>query len=449
MPKKILNPAGPGLHSRRDFLRIAVVGSVGGWLVGCATNPVTGRRQFMLMTEDGEISLDRQYAPHQISEDFGPVPFPGVNAYVTDVGSRMAAITHRPQMPYTFRGVHASHINAYAFPGGTIACTRGILAGMQNEAQLAALLGHELGHVNARHSASRQSKAMLTQLAVAGVVIAVGAKDDRYVPLAQALGGMGAGLLLARYSRADERQADALGMEYMVKAGHNPAGMAQLMDLLVRSSERQPGALEMMFATHPMSTERLETAQRMERSTYAAYGGLPVNAERYMDSIGPIRSQAKIIENIQHADVAMTRKNWGEAEAGYRAALSASQNADYEALIKISHCCRAQNKLAEAQFYANLAKQVMPNEAQAFFASGLAALQAGRSDLAYANFSSYEHMLPGNANLQFYAGCALEGLGRKSEAAEAYVRYLQAGGGGESGQYAVQRLTDWGVIAQP
>lgn len=439
-------PARPSSCSRRDFIRIAIVGSVGGWLVGCATNPVTGRKQFMLMTEDGEISMDHQYAPHQISEDFGPVPFPGVNAYVTDVGSRMAAITHRPQMPYSFRGVNASYINAYAFPGGTIACTRGILGGMGNEAQLAALLGHELGHVNARHTASRTSKGILTQLAVAGVVIAVGAKDDRYVPLAQVLGGMGAGLLLARYSRADERQADALGMEYMVKAGYNPAGMGQLMELLVRSHERQPSALEMMFATHPMSTERLETARRAERSTYAASGGLPVNTERYMDSIAPIRAQARVIESIQHADVAMTKKNWGEAENAYRAALAASGNADYEALIKISHCYRAQNKLAEANFYANLAKQVMPNEPQAFFAAGLAALQSGRSDLAYANFSAYEYWLPGNANIQFYSGCALEGMGRTSEAAQAYVRYLQAGGGGESGQYATQRLTDWGVI---
>lgn len=439
----------PAVRSRREFLHMACAGGIGGWLVGCATNPVTGRKQFMLMSEDSEISLDRQHAPHQISEDFGGFPDPAVNAYLSDVGARMAAVTHRPHMPYSFQCVNASYINAYAFPGGTIACTRGILSGMENEAQLAALIGHELGHVNYRHTGSRQSKGMGLQVLVALGAIAAGMKDEDLVPVVELMGGLGAGLLLARYSRQDERQADAVGMEYMVKAGHNPAGMEQLMQLLVRSHERQPNALELMFATHPMSSERLDTARRSVRGIYAAHAGIPVNRELYMDGIAPVRAQAPVIRNIQRADLAMSQRHWTEAEGAYRTALAASRESDYEALIKISHCLRIQKRTDESLRYAQLAKQVMPGEAQAHAASGLAALEGGKSAAALAEFKAYERVLPGNPGMTFYSGRALEGLGRKKEAAEAFSRYLQVGGTGESATYATQRLTDWGMMTQP
>lgn len=191
--------------TRRDFLTVASATVAGVGLAGCVRNPVTGEKQLMLMGEGEEIAIDKSQSPHQFSEDFGVVPLPGVNAYLARVGSEMAAKTHRPGMPYSFRAVEASHVNAYAFPGGTIACTRGILLALEDEAQLAALLGHELGHVNARHSASRMSKGMLVQLAAAGATVAVAQRNERYAPLAAAAGALGSGLLLAHYSREDER----------------------------------------------------------------------------------------------------------------------------------------------------------------------------------------------------------------------------------------------------
>ncbi|MGD8540943.1 MAG: M48 family metalloprotease, partial [Desulfobacteraceae bacterium] len=135
------------LLSRRRFIRLSAL-AAGGLLTGCAVNPVTGRSQLMLVSEDQEIQLDRQNSPYQFSSDYGVVQDAALNRYIHQTGLKLAARTHRPQMPYSFRCVNATYVNAYAFPGGSIAATRGILLKLQNEAELAALLGHELGHVN-------------------------------------------------------------------------------------------------------------------------------------------------------------------------------------------------------------------------------------------------------------------------------------------------------------
>jgi len=172
----------PSSLSRRDFLAAASAAAGGLVLAGCAQNPVTGKSQLMLVGEGEEHAIDKQQSPHQFSEDFGAIQDPRVNRYVEGVGRALGAKSHRPNMPYSFRAVEASHINAYAFPGGSIACTRGILLNLDNEAQLAALLGHEVGHVSARHSAARMSQSLMIQAAVAGAAVAVATKNERYAP---------------------------------------------------------------------------------------------------------------------------------------------------------------------------------------------------------------------------------------------------------------------------
>jgi len=197
--------------SRRQFLIMTSMAATN-LALGCATNPVTGKSQFMLMDEQEEIAIDKQYSPQQFSADYGTVQDPALQGYIQATGKAMAAKTHRPQMPYDFHCVNANYVNAYAFPGGSIACTRGILLDLENEAELAALLGHELGHVNARHTAASMSKAKVANVAVGGLAIltsvAVGSSAGN---LAGQLGQLGSGALLASYSRDNERQADHLG----------------------------------------------------------------------------------------------------------------------------------------------------------------------------------------------------------------------------------------------
>jgi len=412
---------------------------------GCATNPVTGRRQLMLMSADDEVRVDRAQSPHQFSADYGAIRDPDLNAYIAEVGLSLARHTHRPQMPYSFRGVHASHVNAYAFPGGSIAVTRGLLLAMDTEAQLAGLLGHELGHVSARHTAERMTQAALAGLVVAGVALAAARKDERYGEWALGLGGIGAGLLLARYSRDDERQADDLGLHYAVNAGYPPSGMIGLMNILRRLAGRQPSAIEQMFASHPMSEERYRTAvERSRGPEFATAAVLPDRRERYLDATARLRAQAPAVEAIQQGDRVLAKGDFSAAAERYRAALAAVPD-DYEATLKLAKCGIAAGQFAAAHRLAQAAHQAYPEEPQSLHVGGFASLRQGRFDAALAEFGEYERRLPGNPNTVFLIGLAQEGLGRRADAADSYRRFLAAGGGGDFGNHARSRLTEWGV----
>jgi len=430
--------------TRRNFLRISSM-SVAGVVVGCAINPVTGQKQLMLMSENQEIELDKQNSPHQFSSDYGATTDKTLNNYIQKVGKKMASLSHRPKMPYSFRAVNATYVNAYAFPGGSIAATRGILITLENEAELSALLGHELGHVNARHTAQQMSKRMLTSLALAGVAAYVESENKDLAPLAAGLGAVGVGMLLASYSRDNEREADSLGMEYMVRAGQNPKGMVGLMDVLVGISKHKPGSIEKMFATHPMSKERYRTAANKSRTKYGSRQKLPLNRDSYMDHTARLRKIKGAIEKMQNGEKAMTKRKFKDAEKQFRLALKQAPN-DYAGLVMMAKCMLAQDKNREAERYAQRAKQVNSNEAQAYHVKGMSALQKKDFDSAYAEFRDYEKMLPGNPNTIFLRGLSMEGMGNKNKSALEYHRYLKLDTQSKQARHAYQRLVDWKYI---
>ena len=310
MPKQLQSYPNNGeiRLTRREFLWLASI-SAAGLAAGCATNPVTGKSQLMLMSESQEIEVDKQNAPHQFSTDYGPVQNGVLNGYLEQTGKKLSTQTHRPQMPYSFRAVNATYVNAYAFPGGSIAATRGILLSLESEAELAALLGHELGHVNARHTAEQMSKGTLTQLLVIGAAVAAGTQGKDWGQVAQIAGMIGGSALLAKYSRDNEREADALGMEYMVRGEYSPQGMVELMDMLNGLSKQKAGISQALFATHPMSMERYRTAVGKAQSSYAAARNNPIYRERYMDMTADLRNMKGAIENMQKAEVDLAKKN--------------------------------------------------------------------------------------------------------------------------------------------
>lgn len=432
--------------SRRQFLAMTSMSAMG-FLVGCAANPVTGERQLMLMSEAQEIQVDQQYAPQQFSSDYGQIQDTALNNYITSTGMQMARRTHRAGMPYNFQGVNATYVNAYAFPGGSIACTRGILLSLENEAELAALLGHELGHVNARHTAERMSKSQLTSMVVGGLTAVVGAKYEKYAWLASGLGMIGAGALLAYYSRENERQADALGMEYMVKSNYSPDGMVGLMDMLRSLSRNKPGTIELMFASHPMSDERYETAVNGVNTTYRGAKSNPVYRERYMDNTSRLRAIKGAIEEMQRGEAAMGQKQPVQAQSHFASALRQAPD-DYAGLVMMSKCLLAQNKQDEAARFAERAKQVYPKEAQAYHVAGFAKIQARNFDAAYQDFASYDRMMPGNPNTTFFMGLSLEGMQKKEASAQSYAKFLQQVQQGDYAQHAHKRLVEWGYIKQ-
>ena len=191
-------------------------------LAGCATNPVTGRRQLALISEGQEVQLGRESAV-QVSRELGLVPDSALQRYVQGIGGTLAAASERPALPWAFRVVDDPTPNAFALPGGFIFVTRGMLTLMNSEAELASVLGHEIGHVTARHQVTQISRAQLAQLGLGlGSVL---------MPELQGLGGLagsGLQLLFLRYSRDAERQADALGFRYAVGQLYEAREMADV-----------------------------------------------------------------------------------------------------------------------------------------------------------------------------------------------------------------------------
>ena len=350
-------------------------------------------------------------------------------------------------MPYRFEVVNAVYINAYAFPGGSIGVTRGILLKLDDEAELASLLGHELGHVNARHTAQQMSKGTVTQAVIGGLAIAAGTQGRLYGDIAAQVGMLSAGALLATYSRANEREADALGLAYMTKAGYGADGFIGLMDMLNSMNRHQSNAIELMFATHPMSSERYETAVQEVSTRYAAKKALPRYRERYMDNIAGVRALAPAIEAMQRGDAAMAKNELDAAEKEYRSALKSAPE-DYTALVVMAKNQIARKRFAEAAGFTSQAAAVYPREAQARYLGGYANIQAKRFEKALEELTAYDKLLPGNPQIQFLNGLAYEGMDRREDAAKHFYGFLQKVREGEEAQYAYRRLVEWGYVKQ-
>lgn len=412
-------------------------------LSGCASSPVGSGSILVGMSEEEEKATDRQVSPQQFSQDLGAVQDGMLNQYLAEVGHRLDSKSHRPQMPYSYRALNANYVNAYTFPGGAMGVTRGILVDLDNEAELAALLGHELGHVNARHAAQRQGTAMVTQAAMTGVNI-IGTVAG-YGGLTDLGTQLGASVLLSSYSRDNEREADALGQEYMVRAGYPASGMVGLQQLLVDQQKESPGMLQTMFSTHPMSSERRDTARQMAEGKYAASNTRDAGRERFMDNTAALRRIKPTIDACQKGEVAMAGKDYGKAEERFRMALKSTPR-DYAANVLMARCLSAQDKDAQALEYAQTATRIYPQEAQAHKLLGVLALGQKDPAAAYEHLDSYDRLLPGDAGITFLKGVSLEGMGKRPEAAAQYAAYLKRNRQGKAAEYSMSRLQAWGYL---
>ncbi|NDY70847.1 peptidase M48 Ste24p [Desulfobacter hydrogenophilus] len=437
--------------TRRDFLQgcaaTAVTLAGAGLFQGCAIDPVTGQKQLMLMSRDQEISLDRQQSPFQFSSDYGVTQDNELNRYVSGVGRSMVPRVHRPDMPYNFQVVNATYINAYAFPGGSIAVTRGILLKIDNEAELASLLGHELGHVNARHTAEQQSKGQISSILLAGLSAAVETQGAGLGDWAQKLGGLGQGLFLSKYSRDNEREADALGHQYMARSGYNSKGFTGLMEMLNEMNTTKPSSTQMLFATHPMSRERLDAARDRDNGIYRDTHSLSLYRERYMDHTANLRSMKAMIVKLQDADHFLAKEQYDQAEGALMAALRLKDN-DYTAQVMTAKCMLIREKNQNAAYHAGLAKQLSPQENQGHYISGLSNLALKKPMQAYNDFSACSRLLPGNPQTTFYQGYALDMAGKKQRAARAYAAYLKEihYASNKYSQYAYKQLKAWNYV---
>ena len=428
--------------TRRQALWLLGAGAAAG-LSGCATSPVTGETILVGMSEAQEKQTDAQVAPHQFSQDLGAIQDEAVNGYVAGIGQRMGTLTHRPQMPYSYRVLNANYVNAYTFPGGAMGVTRGILADLDDEAQLAALLGHELGHVNARHAAQRQGQNLVAQAALAGLNVAAQSSD--WGGLMSMGGQIGASALLAGYSREHEREADALGQEYLVKAGYPATGMVRLHQLLVAEEKSAPSLLQTMFSTHPMSSERMQAAQAAADARYRISNSLDARRERFMDSTASLRRIRPTIDACKNGETAMAARQYPKAQAEFQTALARTPR-DYASNLRMAQCLQAQGQTAKAVDYADNAREIYPQEAQAYKLAGVLALQQRDAGRAYQNLDRFDRLVPGDAGITFLKGISLEGMGNRQAAAQHYAAYLRQSQQGNAAQYSYNRLKAWGMV---
>jgi len=243
---------------KKKWVRFSAIFVLVALAASCAINPVTGKRELSFISEEGEISLGKE-TDGQIRQEYGVYADAALNAYVSAVGQRMVPITHRPKLPYSFQVLDTPVVNAFAVPGGYVYVTRGLLAMMNSEAELAAVLGHELGHVNARHSVRRMSEMMLIQV---GLLIG-SAINDTFADLA-GIASIGVQLLYLKFSRDDERQADALGVDYSRKASYNPGPIIGFFGSLQKLGDLQGGhSLPGFLSTHPLEAERIKNVTKM------------------------------------------------------------------------------------------------------------------------------------------------------------------------------------------
>jgi predicted Zn-dependent protease len=251
--------------------------------VGCATNPVTGKKQLAFISEPQEIEMGRE-ADKEVVASVGLYPDEKLQQYVQTLGARVAATTERPALPWTFRVVDDPAVNAFAIPGGFVYVTRGIMTHLNSEAELVAILGHEIGHVTARHSVSQMSKQQLAQVGlIAGMILSP--RVAQYGNLAQ----VAAGLLFMQFSRSDESQADQLSLKYMLNGGYDPRKLVEVFRMIEGVSQQAgAGRLPQWMSTHPDPENRQAWATRAVASLNRDFSGMTVNRPGYLRQVDGI-----------------------------------------------------------------------------------------------------------------------------------------------------------------
>ncbi|MFH1613881.1 MAG: M48 family metallopeptidase [Planctomycetota bacterium] len=245
----------------------------GGPLVGgCVTNPVTGKEQLMFLSVQDDIELGKKLAPEMEKQSGGRVEDAAVQNYINSVGQKLAAVSGMPEMEFHYTAVNDKAVNAFALPGGYVYITKGLLKQLKDESQLAGVLGHETGHVTARHAAEAMSKQMGVELLLS--IVTSDKTPQSVVQITQLVWN----LKQMQYSRTDENEADSLGLGYMVKAGYDPWGMVETMKMLSEENESRP--IEFL-STHPDPERRMSLLSEQIGQRYFNTSGLRRGKEDY------------------------------------------------------------------------------------------------------------------------------------------------------------------------
>jgi predicted Zn-dependent protease len=417
----------------------AVVGTT--VVVACTINPVTGERELALVGQADEIAIGQnQYAPARQMQGGDFTLYPAVNAYVAEVGARVAAVSDRA-LPYEFVVLNSSVPNAWALPGGKIAVNRGLLTELNSEGELAAVLGHEVVHAAARHGALAMQRGLLLQ----GVLLAtsVAAQRSNYSGLAVGAASVAAQLVNQRYGREAELDSDFYGMQYMSRAGYDPSAAISLQEVFLSLSEgREQSWLDGLFASHPPSAERVER-NRATAATLPATG--EVGAERYAEVMAPLRAAQPAYDAYDQGRAALTQDKLDEAERlGAQAVEALPGEPHFHTLLGDVDAERDRYTQAIAHYDAAIARD--DGFFYPYLRRGLMQQQAGQAAAAEESLRASIDRLP-TADAYHALGVLAERRGDRSNALSYYEQ--AAGANTETGRAAQDAAARLDLPANP
>lgn len=415
------------------FLRLLGVALLA-TMTGCVVNPVTGEKQISLMSPEQEVATGAQnYGPAQQSQGGQYTVDPGLTAYVQKVGKKLAAVSDRPDLPYEFVVLNNDVPNAWAMPGGKLAINRGLLVYLEDEAQLASVLGHEIVHAAARHGAQQQTQNVLLGGAVLIAGVAISEKKPEYGMLGMGALAVGAQAWQAKYGRGHELQSDEVGIKYMAKAGYDAQAAVELQEIFVKLSEgRNSGFIEGLFASHPPSQERVEK----NRATAAKYPGGVRNKDAFQRAMAQVTKDKKAYENYQKAQKLAGEKKYIDA-LGYVDKSIAQQPKENLFWEMKGQLLLQQKKTNEAVGAFDQAIQANPKYFKPYVLRGIAYHEEGKRDLAEKDLLTSQRYLPTQI-ATYYLGEISLAKGNRSQAAQYFQQAAQ--GGGEIGEAAKGKL---------
>lgn len=403
-------------------------------MTGCVVNPVTGKSQLSVMSPEQEIATGSQnYGPGQQAQGGKYVVDPGLTAYVQQVGKKLAAVSDRPNLPYEFVVLNNDVPNAWAMPGGKLAINRGLLVYLEDEAQLAAVLGHEIVHAAARHSAQQQTQNVLMGAGVLIAGVAIAEKKPEYGVLGMGAMAVGAQAWQAKYGRSHELESDEVGMKYMAKAGYDAQAAVELQEIFVKLSEgRNSGFIEGLFASHPPSQSRVDA----NRKHAAQYPGGVRNKAQFQRAMAQVNKDKKAYENYQKAQKLAGEKKYIDAMSYVDQSIKQQPKENLFWEMK-GQLLMQQKKDSEAVVALDRAIQANPQYFKPYVFRGIAYKQLGKNDMAEKDLTTSQRYLPTQI-ATYYLGEVALAKGNRAQATQYFQQAAQ--GGGEIGEAAKGQL---------
>ena len=409
-------------------------------LAGCAVNPVTGKNELSLVSEQKELAIGaQQYAPARQSQGGDYEVDHQLTAYVSQVGQKLAAVSDR-KLPYEFKVLNSSVPNAWALPGGKISINRGMLTELKSESELAAVLSHEIVHAAARHGAQSMSTGMLLQAGVLGTALAT--QGTNYANLAQMGTGIGAKLITQKYGRDAERESDFYGMHYMVRAGYDPQGAVDLQRTFVKLAEgKQQDWINGLFASHPPSRERVQN--NIELLATMPKGG-ELGVERYQKRIAHLLRTKPAYEAYDKGRKALAKDDLAEASRLAQQAIALEpKEAHFYGLMGDVEQENRRLKAALKQY--DKATRLNPDFFYYYLQRGKVKEQLNLTGQAQSDLERSVELLP-TADAYNSLGNLAQKAGRLNEAKAFYTK---VGSRGELGQKAYGSLVDLDLKDNP